>query len=533
VEYNARALEQSAFQIAAHGIQIVRLYGVNDDYSCACGRPDCRTPGKHPSGGEGWQNRATADEDQIAEWFATGERMNIGIKLGRDSGIVDVEVDGPEAQETLTRFGLDQIPTPTYRARRGEHRLFRYHARLPDTAVVKVDDLEVRIGGGGKASQSVAPVSWHGSGIQYQWLEGLSIDDCQPAELPHEFLEAILNNSRVRGNGVVARAGQAIINRERKTAGARHDYLLGVASRFAGRLVNFTDAERQELHEVVSALNQVYCDPPKEAEELRRLVNDQCDYYQRQMAQRRDERERPLENCGLLWNQLIEEWEPGSWSLSVIHGDPVQYRLHIPSVAIPGKVHTITLVGKEFDRSEDVAVAIREGTQEFEVRSPNGTRWNGIWNGERIRVGEGWRDRTALRVKLWNTRRPEEADADEIKFVQHMNILLAYLYQLSRMEGEDESSQKPLASGDPKWIKIDGKWLLYFQWEKLLAAAWSDRRISGLTDKEKSRLNRELKLAQGREEWPSATVRFVGDKSRKYFVWCDDDINAIAKAVEA
>lgn len=529
MEFNARSLEQSAFQIASHGIQIVKLYGVNDDYTCTCGRP-CKTPGKHPSGGAGWQHRATINEDEIAAWFETGERFNIGIRLGRESGIVDVEVDGPEAQEVLERYGLNLIATPTYRAARGEHRIFRFNDRLPDVAVVKVDGLEVRTGGGGHAAQSVAPVSWHGSGVQYRWLDGLSIDDVEPAELPKEFMDAILANSRERGQGAVAQAGDVIRHGRRVEAGGRHQFLLGVASRYAARIRRFTDADRVELHELVEAFNFRYCVPPKSHDEFSRMVDDQFNHYQNAHAERRDAQERPLQACGLDWDDFQEEWEPGSWSLIVIKGDPAQYRLRIPSRETPGKIHSVTMNVKEWDNSQEVARAIMEATQEFEVKNPNGTRWGAIWGGERIRVGEGWRDRKALKVKLWERRESQEPSAGEERFIGHANILLAFIYQLSKVE--DDENVFPLASGDPKWLKKDSGWQLFFQWEKLCAAAWADRRIASLTDKDRQRLARELKAAQGDAAWSRKSVRVDGHPI-SYQVWTEADISAIAKLVGA
>lgn len=534
MEFNARALEQSAFQIASHGVQIVKLYGVNDDYTCTCGKgAACGNPGKHPSGGDGWQYRATCNEEEIAEWFATGERFNIGIRLGRESGIIDVEVDGEEAQEVLERYGLNLIATPTYRAARGEHRIFKFSDRLPDVAVVKVEGvLEVRTGGGGRAAQSVAPVSWHGSGVQYRWLEGLSIDDVEPAELPAEFLEAVIANSKVKGNGAVAQAGDVIQGRRRVEAGGRHEFLLGIASRYALRIRHFSEADRVELHELVYAMNEVYCNPPKRREEFARLVDDQFNHYRLRFEQRRIAVEQPLARCGLAWDEVLEEWEPGSWSLLVVLGDPRLYRLRIPSAANPGKIHHVDMGIKEWDNPAEVSRLINDVTQEFDVKSPTAARWAAVWSGERIRHGEGWRDKKALRVKLWEQRESQEPSAGEERYIGHANILLAFVYQLSKFEDEDGESSGPLASGDPKWLKRDGQWVLFFQWEKLVAAAWADRRIASLTDKDKGRLARELKGVQSSTAWSRKSVRVDGNPI-SFQVWTEADVAAIAKLVGA
>lgn len=115
--------------------------------------------------GAAWQHRATDNLDDVAAWLAA--RSNVGLLLGPTSGVVDVEYDDPAGLEQLAAFGILDIPTPTWRSARGEHRLFRWAPWMPPTAVVKVDDLEIRIGG--RAAQSVLPPSIHPDGQPYSW----------------------------------------------------------------------------------------------------------------------------------------------------------------------------------------------------------------------------------------------------------------------------------------------------------------------------------------------------------------------------
>jgi hypothetical protein len=123
--------------------------------------------------GTAWQTKATDNHDDVARWLAAGS--NIGILLGPMSGVVDVEYDTPEGREQLAAFGLLDIPTPTWRSARGEHRLYHWEPWMPETAVIKADDLEIRIGG--RAAQSVLPPSVHPSGSKYEWTTS-------PAEIP-------------------------------------------------------------------------------------------------------------------------------------------------------------------------------------------------------------------------------------------------------------------------------------------------------------------------------------------------------------
>ena len=115
--------------------------------------------------GAAWQNRSTDNLDDVAAWLAA--RSNVGLLLGPTSGVVDVEFDAPAGLEQLAAFGITDLATPTWRSARGEHRLFRWEPWMPPTAVVKIDDLEIRIGG--RAAQSVLPPSIHPDGQPYRW----------------------------------------------------------------------------------------------------------------------------------------------------------------------------------------------------------------------------------------------------------------------------------------------------------------------------------------------------------------------------
>lgn len=131
--------------------------------------------------GSAWQHRSTDDLDAVAAWLAA--RSNVGILLGPDSGVIDVEYDDPAGRDQLAAYGVLDIRTPTWRSARGEHRLFRWEPWMPAAAAVKAGDLEIRIGG--RAAQSVLPPSRHPSGAAYEWI----IDPATPiAGFPCQLL---------------------------------------------------------------------------------------------------------------------------------------------------------------------------------------------------------------------------------------------------------------------------------------------------------------------------------------------------------
>lgn len=139
--------------------------------------------------GAAWQTKATDDMTYVKQWLAAGS--NVGLLLGPESGVVDVEFDEPAGLEQLAAFGITDIHTPTWRSARGEHRLFRWEPWMPLTAVVKADSLEIRLGG--RAAQSVLPPSTHPTGERYEWIVPPSLVTIAP--FPAQLLRGLPCNA--------------------------------------------------------------------------------------------------------------------------------------------------------------------------------------------------------------------------------------------------------------------------------------------------------------------------------------------------
>jgi len=148
--------------------------------------------GKRPTGGKNWQ-RKTINESLLPFELQKPKQPAIGVKLGPASGIVDVEADSDAEEKLFADLfkGCDIPVTPTYRSRRGKHRLFKWDERLAATGAAVINfqggkaKLGVRIGAGDKGAQSVFPPS-----PGREWL--VSPDDCEPAELPDVVVERLL-----------------------------------------------------------------------------------------------------------------------------------------------------------------------------------------------------------------------------------------------------------------------------------------------------------------------------------------------------
>lgn len=157
---------------ASRGWPPVVCHGENGG-KCTCRSENCQTPGKHPLL-SAWQKRPIMDEDELGQWFDGTAKRNLGVQLGERSGIIDIEYDTEEGKKSASRFGLDNILTPTFTSRRSTHRILKWDQRLPEQAVYKYLGLEIRIGGGDRGAQSIFPPSMHASGVSYSWVPGMS-----------------------------------------------------------------------------------------------------------------------------------------------------------------------------------------------------------------------------------------------------------------------------------------------------------------------------------------------------------------------
>ena len=150
--------------MAAAGWAVIPLHTPIDGV-CDCRRPDCSSPGKHPRTKNGLLDAST-DPDQIQRWWAMWPDANVGIAV--PSGVVAVDIDGPEGVEALRARGYSLPETATVETGRGHHYLYRTDERIgPKTAVLPKVDLR------GLGSYLVAPPSLHHSGRRYRWLREL------------------------------------------------------------------------------------------------------------------------------------------------------------------------------------------------------------------------------------------------------------------------------------------------------------------------------------------------------------------------
>lgn len=185
---------------------------------------------KQPATRRGFED-ATADATQIREWWKPGKRYNIGIRTGEQSGLVVIDIDGPEGQDEWQRLSEHQEPFETLTGCTGgggRHLLFKWPGITINNSPIS-ESIHVRADGG----YIVGPPSVHPDGPRYTWQD----ESAPVADLPIWLLELLING---RGKQPVAPAAERESTPQPATSGASNArcraYALG-AMRSAAAIV--------------------------------------------------------------------------------------------------------------------------------------------------------------------------------------------------------------------------------------------------------------------------------------------------------
>lgn len=92
---------EAAVEYVAHGKAIFPVWTVGPDGKCACGDPNCESPGKHPMTKNGFKD-AEASKEMVKDWWGPqGLKPNIGMVTGAESGIVVLDSDVGHAKDGM------------------------------------------------------------------------------------------------------------------------------------------------------------------------------------------------------------------------------------------------------------------------------------------------------------------------------------------------------------------------------------------------------------------------------------------------
>ncbi len=249
---NAHSALQTALEIRRRGWWPVILHPAGATVPSK-GGPKTAT-GKEPIG-LAW-GKARPSDDDLCRSFSRHAGAGVGIMLGPKTGVIDLEVDGPEGEASLRNLCGGTVPaTLGWSSRRGPHHLFAWDERLTALGKTKITlpqlpGLELRLGGPDAQMQSAVPPTVGEDGRPRRW------NDCDViAPLPEaalSFLEDAFQRGKPReshsaspGNGkaaasagswfrkaVESEAGKVATTRE----GERHNALLSAACTLGGML---------------------------------------------------------------------------------------------------------------------------------------------------------------------------------------------------------------------------------------------------------------------------------------------------------
>jgi hypothetical protein len=457
-----------ALEYANYGWRVVVLHSVREDGACTCRRGNrCETPGKHPRLSE-WQKQATTEEDTIIKWWEKWPDANVGIQMGRASGIVDFEVDSPEEEAAFQRlFDNEPPPTAIFKSSRGKHRLFKWRNDLPGGGSLKVG-LVVRIGNNAKGCQSVFPPSGHASGTMYTWLVPPS--ECEIAEIPKEVVTRMWNcdgEGAPDGNG--KQRSRDVLDKPvlRESVDERDNSFLSFACREAGRSPNIDDPQEQaDLYAKLQMANTAKCRPPLSDADLQRLHKQAINYTRKD----RDGEGGNNTEFGYTIHGLKYEdgaWRPGEWKLVIVQSDPVEYQLHVPrwqELTADG-AGVISLQVGEFRSHEKVAHAVQAATQSV-ILDDIPRFWPAVWNGSPGSKKDKVAPSRGLKALL-----VDEATYINAPPIRKRYIVVAEMFEekLSMATVAREPNQKKPV------ILEDGT--IWFRWQKLWKEALSFREV--------------------------------------------------------
>ncbi len=200
------------------GIPVFPLCYPDDSGACGCGRDhDARAVGKAPLTPHGY-TAATTDEDTLRRWWSEFPQANIGLATGGDFGLIVLDVDGIDGNQSITGRHIPLTPVARTPGRGGgTHYYFRVPYCPYRSATQILPGVDVKANGG----SVVAPPSRHRVGKPYEWM--ISPTETPFAEPPTwlvELLTAQMNRERPPAHQIpdaellpaAAQAAQALHN---------------------------------------------------------------------------------------------------------------------------------------------------------------------------------------------------------------------------------------------------------------------------------------------------------------------------------
>ena len=193
----------------------------------------------------GWkqyQSRLPTKEE-VTQWFTDNPTANIAIITGTISGIVVFDLDSQHAIEYAEEQGgfPDTVKVKT---RKGCHVYMKHPGTSIRNTVNKNLDIDIRADGGYVA----APPSQHGSGHRYEWVEGFSISQIDPAPCT-SWMKDYLNN--ISKTEAVENEKHTDVAHDMKEVLREDDNALQAATNVRAQESKTQEAKKDEYHELL------------------------------------------------------------------------------------------------------------------------------------------------------------------------------------------------------------------------------------------------------------------------------------------
>lgn len=162
------------YKYAEMGLPVIPLCSHNHEGMSERHKEKCKRPGKTPLF-KGWQEATSPSQTKIDRWLSVYTSCNIGLVLGKSSGIIGIDVDGEKGFDILERLSKGNLPCTWKFSTPGGG--MRYLYKMPKGLLLfnswverhpTETHCEVNVLGNGR--QTVLPPSIHANGGQYQWI---------------------------------------------------------------------------------------------------------------------------------------------------------------------------------------------------------------------------------------------------------------------------------------------------------------------------------------------------------------------------
>jgi len=129
-----------------------------------------------------------AGSEIIKKWFLQYPDAGLGIVTGNISGLLVIDCDTLEGYQATMELIPDDITIPTVKTPKGWHLYFKYPEGSGFTVGQGIlPGVDFR----GEGGYVVSPPSVNGNGGQYKWLDGLSLFEIDPPEIPKAIISLI------------------------------------------------------------------------------------------------------------------------------------------------------------------------------------------------------------------------------------------------------------------------------------------------------------------------------------------------------